>query len=167
MRRVHSSPLPQSSAFLCLQKSGVRRTDAYFSNGGGDGSARHSTEKPAYGCLFLGKQNRISQQTRVQLNQFTKLTYGPVIQQQLHMPKREGRGVPGGRQLVATPRCALLLGQPGRFNCPEPHWPYLEYGRLLEGVPDLIRVKHLASCLGQRVHNKGKPESEPISGSLS
>lgn len=103
----------------------MRRTDAYFSNGGGDGSARHSTEKPAYGCLFLGKQNRISQQTRVQLNQFTKLTYGPAIQQQLHMPKREGRGVPGGRQLVATPGYAHLRGHPGRFNFPEPHWPYL------------------------------------------
>lgn len=30
---------------------------AYLSDGGGAGSARHNTEKPASRCLFLRKQN--------------------------------------------------------------------------------------------------------------
>lgn len=57
-------------------------------------------------------ENRISQQTRVQLNQFTKFTDRPTIQQ-FHMAKEEGKGVQGtgsgGRLPRSHPDCTLLL----------------------------------------------------------
>lgn len=93
---------------------------AYFSNGGGAGSA--GTTLRSLHADVCSSGNSISQQTRVQLSQFTKLTYRPTVQQQLHFPKREGRGVPRGRQLVPTPGCALLCHQ-GHLNFPEPQCP--------------------------------------------
>lgn len=52
-------------------------------------------------------ENRISQQSRVQLNQCTQLTYRPAIQQ-VHVPQREGKGTQragsGGRLPHSPPR---------------------------------------------------------------
>lgn len=75
-----------------------------------------------------GIENRISQLTRVQLNQYTKLTYRLTIQQ-LHRPK-EGKGIQGqgagseGPQ-VPTLGCALLLRHQGHFNFHDLQFPYL------------------------------------------
>lgn len=91
-------------------------TGAPFSNGGGEACV----QVPVLG----GTENRISQHTRVQLNQFTKLTYRPTIQQ-CHMPKMGGRGAPGGRQLVPTPGCAFLLCHQSHSNFPGLRCPYL------------------------------------------
>lgn len=68
------------------------------------------------------RENRISQQTRVQLNQFTKLTDGRTIQQ-LHMPKGEGKGVREAGSGGRLPGSHPSLCPPG--NSPGLQFPYL------------------------------------------
>ena len=68
------------------------------------------------------REKRISQQTRDQLNQLTKLTDRPTIQQ-LHMPKGEGKGVREADSGGRLPGSQPSLCPPG--NSPELRFPYL------------------------------------------
>lgn len=101
----HSFPLTQPFFFFKGVEEGTPKGEVqmdelmpYFSNAGDAGSARqrHHRRPCVPQPVLEETENRIFQQTRVWLNQFTKLTYRTTIQQHPFASLRRGTKVDQG-----------------------------------------------------------------------
>lgn len=76
------------------------------------------TQEASMPTPVLGEiENKISQQTEVQLNHPTKLTYRLPIQQ-LHRPKKQGKGVQGVGEPGSHPRLCPPAVSPRPLQLP-------------------------------------------------
>lgn len=89
---------------------------SYFSNGGGAGSARHNTEKPASRCPFLRKQNLSADQspaepiyqTHLQTNHSTTAS----------LPQKGGQGCTKRQTAGSRPRLCPPAVSPRPLELP-------------------------------------------------